>query len=47
MLGTDIVICIVGNKTDLNKDRNVSSDVAERLVKIINKSIQKSCFIRI
>jgi Ras-related protein Rab-21 len=30
MLGTDIVIFIVGNKIDLDKDRKVPNDVAER-----------------
>lgn len=30
MLGSDIVIAIVGNKTDLEKDRHVPADEAER-----------------
>lgn len=30
MLGTDICLVIVGNKSDLNKDRTVDSDEAER-----------------
>lgn len=29
MLGTDICLVIVGNKTDLEKDRNVSLEEAE------------------
>lgn len=30
MLGADIVLAIVGNKIDLNKDRNVPLETAER-----------------
>ncbi|XP_030626040.1 ras-related protein Rab-21-like [Chanos chanos] len=30
ILGNDICLCIVGNKTDLDKDRNVSAQEAER-----------------
>lgn len=33
MLGNDISLVIVGNKIDLEKDRHVSADEAERLVK--------------
>ena len=30
MLGDDIVVCIVGNKTDLEKNRTVNQEEAER-----------------
>lgn len=30
MLGSDIVLAIVGNKIDLSKDRTVSYEMAER-----------------
>ena len=30
MLGSEITLCIVGNKTDMEKDRHVSVEEAER-----------------
>ena len=30
MLGNEVVLCIVGNKTDLEKDRHVTAEEAER-----------------
>ena len=35
MLGNDICLVIVGNKTDLEKDRHVSADEAERFVFVV------------
>src|SRR3989338_4987822 len=35
MLGKDITICIVGNKCDLEKDRNVSRDEAIAYAKAV------------
>ncbi len=32
MLGEDIVVCIVGNKIDLEKNRTVSKSEAERYI---------------
>lgn len=36
MLGTDICLVIVGNKSDLNKDRTVELEEAERYVILVN-----------
>ena len=30
MLGNDLTLCIAGNKTDLEKDRHISVEDAER-----------------
>ena len=30
MLGNDVVLCIVGNKTDMEKERHVTVEEAER-----------------
>ena len=35
MLGEDIVVCVVGNKIDLEKNRTVSKSEAERYVKMV------------
>lgn len=37
VLGDDVVICIVGNKMDLEKDRHVTQQDAEELVIIMKK----------
>ncbi len=35
VLGDEVVICIVGNKIDLEKDRHVSQEVAEEYAKSV------------
>jgi len=35
MLGPEITLCIVGNKIDLVKDRNVSLETAESYAQIV------------
>ncbi|KAL6480652.1 hypothetical protein MHYP_G00116850 [Metynnis hypsauchen] len=35
ILGNDVCLCIVGNKTDLDKDRNVSAEEAERYAEAV------------
>lgn len=43
MLGEDIVVCIVGNKIDLEKNRTVSKAEAERYeVKIVRQCLHKT-----
>jgi Fe2+ transport system protein B len=39
MLGNNIVLCIVGNKIDLEKDRHVSVDVAEEYARSVNAKL--------
>lgn len=39
MLGDDVVLCIVANKIDLEKDRHVSSQVAEDYAKSVNAKL--------
>ena len=39
MLGNDIVLCIVGNKIDLEKDRHVSSAAAEEYARSVNAKL--------
>lgn len=39
MLGNDIVLCIVGNKTDLEKDRRVPNQAAEDYAKSVNAKL--------
>lgn len=39
MLGNDIVLCIVGNKIDLEKDRQVSVKTAEEYAKSVNAKL--------
>ena len=39
MLGNDIILCIVGNKIDLEKDRHVSSSVAEEYARSVNAKL--------
>ncbi|CAF1557952.1 unnamed protein product [Adineta ricciae] len=39
MLGSDVVLCIVGNKIDLEKDRNVSMQTAEEYAKSVNAKL--------
>lgn len=35
MLGQDISLCIVGNKSDMEKNRNVDQATAERSVRVV------------
>ncbi|KAG9272101.1 ras-related protein Rab-21-like [Astyanax mexicanus] len=35
ILGNEVCLCIVGNKTDLDKDRNVSAEEAERYAEAV------------
>lgn len=39
MLGNDVVLCIVGNKIDLEKDRRVSMQTAEDYAKSVNAKL--------
>lgn len=39
MLGNDVVLCIVGNKIDLEKDRRVPTQVAEDYAKSVNAKL--------
>lgn len=39
MLGNDVVLCIVANKIDLEKDRHVSIQVAEDYAKSVNAKL--------
>lgn len=39
MLGNEIVLCIVGNKIDLEKDRHVSMQTAEDYAKQVNAKL--------
>jgi Ras-related protein Rab-21 len=39
MLGNDIALCIVGNKTDLDKDRHVTVDEAEAIQQLLVQNI--------
>ena len=39
MLGNDVVLCIVGNKTDLEKDRRVSKQTAEEYAQSVNAKL--------
>jgi Ras-related protein Rab-21 len=39
MLGNDVVLCIVGNKIDLEKDRHVSNAVAEEYARSVNAKL--------
>jgi Ras-related protein Rab-21 len=39
MLGENVVLCIVGNKIDLEKDRHVSVQLAETYAKSINAKL--------
>lgn len=39
MLGNDVVLCIVGNKTDLEKDRTVPLETAEEYAKLVNAKL--------
>lgn len=39
MLGNDIVLCIVGNKIDLEKDRRVPNQIAEDYAKSVNAKL--------
>lgn len=39
MLGNDVVLCIIGNKIDLEKDRRVSNQVAEDYAKSVNAKL--------
>ncbi len=39
MLGNDVVLCIVGNKIDLEKDRHVSIKTAEDYAKSVNAKL--------
>jgi Ras-related protein Rab-21 len=39
MLGNDVVLCIVGNKIDLEKDRHVSIQTAEDYAKSVNAKL--------
>ncbi|CAF1247458.1 unnamed protein product [Adineta ricciae] len=39
MLGNDVVLCIVGNKIDLEKDRHVSMQTAEEYAKSVNAKL--------
>jgi GTPase SAR1 family protein len=39
MLGNDVVLCIVGNKIDLEKDRHVSVQTAEDYAKSVNAKL--------
>ncbi|UJR35735.1 hypothetical protein I4U23_028485 [Adineta vaga] len=42
MLGNDVVLCIVGNKIDLEKDRHVSMQAAEEYAKSVNAKLYHS-----
>jgi Ras-related protein Rab-21 len=39
MLGNDVVLCIVGNKTDLEKDRRISVATAEEYARSVNAKL--------
>lgn len=39
MLGDNVALCIVGNKTDLEKDRHVSTQVAEEYARSVNAKL--------
>ena len=39
MLGNDVVLCIVGNKIDLEKDRHVSVQTAEEYARSVNAKL--------
>ncbi len=39
MLGNDVVLCIVGNKIDLEKDRHVSIQTADDYAKSVNAKL--------
>lgn len=39
MLGNDVVLCIVGNKNDLEKDRTVSLETAEEYANSVNAKL--------
>jgi len=39
MLGNDVVLCIVSNKIDLEKDRHVSVQTAEEYAKSVNAKL--------
>lgn len=39
MLGSEVILAIVGNKVDLNKDRVVAFEMAERYSKYSRKKI--------
>ena len=39
MLGNDVVLCIVGNKIDLEKDRRVPTQAAEDYAKSVNAKL--------
>jgi Ras-related protein Rab-21 len=39
MLGNDVVLCIVGNKIDLEKDRRVNMQVAEEYARSVNAKL--------
>lgn len=39
MLGDDVILCIVGNKTDLEKDRHVSIETAEEYARSVNAKL--------
>jgi Ras-related protein Rab-21 len=39
MLGNDVVLCIVGNKIDLEKDRHVSIQTAEEYARSVNAKL--------
>ena len=39
MLGNDIILCIVANKIDLEKDRRVSASAAEEYARSVNAKL--------
>lgn len=39
MLGNDIILSIVGNKTDLEKDRCISAETAEEYARSVNAKL--------
>jgi Ras-related protein Rab-21 len=39
MLGNDIILCIVGNKIDLEKDRHVTLQTAEEYAQSVNAKL--------
>ena len=39
MLGNDVVLCIVGNKIDLEKDRHVPMQAAEEYARSVNAKL--------
>ncbi len=39
MLGNDVVLCIVGNKIDLEKDRHVAIQTADDYAKSVNAKL--------